>query len=71
MFCQRCGVKKAENGNYCASCGTTAIKTLFWWNKISLPKKIAICFGVGFGAFQGLNFVFAYLMELSGNISGT
>jgi len=71
MFCQRCGIKKAENGDYCTSCGTAAIKTLSWWNKISLPKKIAICFGIGFIGFQGLNFVIAYLMELSGNISGT
>jgi len=70
MFCQRCGIKKAENGNYCASCSTTTKKTLSWWNKISLPRKIIICFGIGFIAFQGLNFVIAYLMELTDTING-
>ena len=59
MFCEKCGIKMAENGNYCLSCGTTAKKTLSWWNKLSLPKKIVIGFVVGFIAFQGLNFVIA------------
>ena len=71
MFCEKCGVKVATKGVLCDSCGNPAKKTLSWWANISLPKKIAICFGSGFGAFQGLNFVIAYLMELSGNISGT
>ena len=71
MFCEKCGIKKAENGNYCLSCGTTAKKTLSWWNRLSLPKKIVICFGIGFGVFQGLNFVIVYMMELSDSISGT
>ena len=70
MFCDRCGVKIAEQGNYCASCGSTARKTISWWARISLPKKIAICFGIGFIAFQTLNFVIAYLMELTDSISG-
>ena len=71
MFCEICGIKMAENGNYCLSCGTTAKKTISWWTKLSLPKKIVICFGIGFGVFQGLNFVIAYMMELSDSISGT
>ena len=71
MFCEKCGVKVATKGVLCDSCGNPAKKTLSWWANISLPKKIAICFGIGFSAFQGLNFVIAYLMELSGNISGT
>ena len=33
-------------------------------------KKIVICFGVGFVAFQALNFVIAYFMELTDSISG-
>ena len=70
MFCEKCGIKKAENGNYCSSCSTTAKKTLSWWVKLSLPKKIVICFGIGFVAFQGLNFVIAYLMELTDSING-
>jgi hypothetical protein len=71
VFCEKCGIKVAENGNYCSLCGTTAKKTLSWWVKLSLPKKIAICFSVGFIAFQGLNFVIAYMMELTDSISGT
>jgi len=70
MFCEKCGIKMAKNGNYCSSCGTTAKKTLSWWAKLSLPKKIIICFGVGFVAFQGLNFVIAYFMELTDSING-
>ena len=70
MFCKKCGIKVAENGDYCSSCGTTAKKTLFWWAKLSLPKKIVICFCVGFVAFQALNFVIAYFMELTESISG-
>jgi hypothetical protein len=70
MFCEKCGIKVAKNGDYCSSCSTTTKKTLSWWNKLSLPKKIIICFGVGFVAFQSLNFVIAYLMELIDNISG-
>ena len=60
----------AENGNYCSSCGTTTKKTLSWWAKLSLPKKIALSFGVGFVAFQGLNFIIAYFMELTDSING-
>ena len=60
----------AENGNCCLSCGTTAKKTLTWWNRLSLPKKIVLCFGIGFVAFQALNFVIAYFMELTESISG-
>ena len=70
MFCEKCGIKKAENGNYCSSCSTTTKKTLSWWVKLSIPKKIVICFGVGFVAFQGLNFVIAYFMELTDSING-
>ena len=70
VFCEKCGIKIAEKGNYCSSCNNTAKKTLSWWNKISLPKKIAICFGIGFVAFQALNFVIAYLMELTDSING-
>ena len=70
MFCEKCGIKKAENGNYCSSCSTTAKKTLSWWNKLSLPKKIVVGFIVGFVAFQGLNFVIAYFMELTDSING-
>ena len=70
MFCEKCGIKKAENGNYCSSCGTTAKKILSWWAKLSIPKKIVICFGVGFVAFQGLNFVIAYIMKLTDSING-
>ena len=70
MFCEKCGIKKAENGNYCSSCSTTAKKTLSWWVKLSIPKKIVICFGIGFVAFQGLNFVIAYFMELTDSING-
>ena len=71
MFCEKCGVKMATKGIFCESCDNPAKKTLSWWTRISLPKKIIICFGIGFGAFQGLNFVIAYLMELTENISGT
>ena len=60
----------AENGNYCSSCSTTTKKTLSWWTKLSIPKKIIICFGIGFVAFQGLNFVIAYFMELTDSING-
>ena len=70
VFCEKCGIKIAEKGNYCESCGSTTRKTIFRWNRISLPKKIAICFGIGFVAFQALNFVIAYLMELADRISG-
>ena len=42
MFCEKCGIKKAENGNYCSSCSTTAKKTLSWWAKLSIPKKIGV-----------------------------
>ena len=70
VFCEKCGIKIAEKGNYCESCGSTARKTISRWNRISLPKKIAICFGIGFVAFQALNFVIAYLMELTDSISG-
>ena len=70
MFCEKCGIKKAENGNYCSSCSTTAKKTLSWWVKLSIPKKIVICFGIGFVAFQGLNFIIAYFMELTDSING-
>ena len=69
MFCEKCGIKKAENGNYCLSCGTTAKKTLFWWNRLSLTKKSVIFFGVGFVAFKGLTFVIAYFMELTDSIN--
>ena len=71
VFCEKCGIKRAEHGNYCSSCSTGPRKTLSWWNKLSLPKKIIIGFAVGFGAFQVVNFVIAYLMELTANISGT
>ena len=60
----------AENGNYCSSCSTTTKKTLSWWAKLSLPKKIVVGFVIGFGAFQGLNFVIAYIMELTDSING-
>jgi len=60
----------AEDGSYCLSCGTTTKKAVSWWAKLSLPKKIAISFGVGFVAFQGLNFIIAYFMELTDNING-
>ena len=70
MFCEKCGVKVATKGVLCESCGNTVQKTLSWWARISLPKKIAICFGVGFVAFQGLNFVIAYFMELTDSING-
>ena len=70
MFCEKCGIKKAENGNYCSSCGTTTKKTLSWWAKLSLPQKIALSFGVGFVTFQGLNFIIAYFMELTDSING-
>jgi hypothetical protein len=70
MFCESCGIKMAENGNYCSSCSTTTKKTLSWWAKLSIPKKIVICFGIGFVAFQGLNFVIAYFMELTDSING-
>ena len=60
----------AENGNYCSSCSTTTKKTLSWWAKLSLPKKIAVSFVVGFIAFQGLNFIIAYFMELTDSING-
>tara|TARA_Y100001956_G_scaffold10824_1_gene9658 strand:- start:30 stop:248 length:219 start_codon:yes stop_codon:yes gene_type:complete len=72
MFCQKCGIKIVEHeGDYCASCGTPSKKTLSWWNNLSLPKKILIGFGAGFGGFQVVNFIIAYLMELTANISGT
>ena len=71
MFCQKCGTKLVEHGDYCSSCSTPTKRTLSWWNNLSIPKKIVIGFAVGFGAFQALNFIFAYLMELSANISGT
>tara|TARA_B110000014_G_scaffold205862_1_gene156432 strand:+ start:34 stop:249 length:216 start_codon:yes stop_codon:yes gene_type:complete len=71
MFCEKCGIKKAENGNYCSSCSTTVKKTLSWWAKLSIPKKIVICFAVGFGAYQGLNFVIGFFMGLTDSISGT
>ena len=70
MFCEKCGVKIAQKGNYCSSCYNTAKKTFSRWNRISLPKKIAIFFGIGFVAFQALNFIIAYLMELTDTISG-
>jgi hypothetical protein len=71
MFCEKCGIKVAENGNFCSSCSTTTKKTISWWNKISIPKKIVICFVVGFVAFQALSFVIAYFMELTNSISGS
>jgi len=61
----------AENGNYCLSCGTTTKKILSRWNRLSLPKKIVICFGIGFVAFQGLAFVIGFFMGLTDSISGT
>ena len=70
MFCQKCRIKIAEHGDYCSSCNTPSKKTLSWWNKISLPKKIVLCFGIGFVPFQALNFVIAYFMELTDSISG-
>tara|TARA_Y100000590_G_scaffold315956_1_gene357318 strand:- start:1435 stop:1650 length:216 start_codon:yes stop_codon:yes gene_type:complete len=70
MFCEKCGVRRAEVGNYCTSCSSTSRKTLSWWGKLSLPKKIVIGFAAGFVAFQTLNFVIAYLMELGDSISG-
>ena len=71
MFCEKCGIKKAENGNYCSSCSTITKKTLSWWNRLSLPKKIIIGFAVGFGAYQGLAFVIGFFMGLTDSISGT
>ena len=70
MFCEKCGIKVTKDGNYCSSCNNQTKKTLSWWNKLPLPKKIVICFGVGFVAFQALNFVIAYFMELTDSISG-
>jgi len=71
MFCQKCGIKIVEHGDYCASCATQSKKTLSWWNKLSLPKKIVIGFAVGFGGVQVVNFIIAYLMDLTANISGS
>ena len=71
MFCQKCGIKLVENGAYCLSCGAKAKRTMLWWNKLSLPKKIVICFTVGFGAYQGLAFVIGFFMGLTDSISGT
>ncbi len=70
VFCEKCGVKIAEKGNFCVSCSTKTKRTLSWWARLSLPKRIGICFGIGFVAFQALNFVIAYLMELTDTISG-
>ena len=70
MFCEKCGIKVATKGVLCESCGNPVKKTLSWWARMPLLKKIAICFGVGFVAFQGLNFVIAYLMELTDSING-
>ena len=71
MFCQKCGTKLVEHGDYCSSCSTPTKRTLSWWNKLSLPKKIVICFAVGFGAYQGLAFVIGFFMGLTDAISGT
>ena len=60
-----------RHGDYCASCATPSKKTLSWWNKLSLPKKIVIGFAVGFGGFQVVNLIIAYLMDLTANISGS
>ena len=70
MFCEKCGVKVATKGVLCESCDNPVKKTLSWWARMPLLKKIVICFGVGFVAFQGLNFIIAYLMELTDSING-
>lgn len=70
MFCEKCGIKIAERGNYCLSCSTTTKKTLSWWFRLPLLKKIVLGFAAGFIAFQALNFVIAYFMELTDSING-
>jgi hypothetical protein len=70
MFCEKCGIKIAENGNYCSSCSTTTKRTLSWWNKLSLPKKIVIGFVIGFVAYQGLAFTIGFFFGLADSING-
>ena len=70
VFCEKCGIRMTENGNYCSACSTKTKRTLSWWARLSIPKKIVLGFAVGFVAYQVLAFVIGFFIGLTDTING-